>query len=54
MRQETLEMLSRGLPYWQQLLMPTLGAGVLSNINARLVLTEEMPGNIRIVDSTFR
>ncbi|CAM9420972.1 unnamed protein product, partial [Laminaria digitata] len=56
-RETTMEMLSRGLPWWQRLLMPTLGVGAVSavnDMNGRARLTEEMPGNMRIVERTFR
>ena len=50
MRPETMEMLARGLPLWQRLLLPMLGAGVL---NDHLRIAGSVSANMRIVERTF-
>lgn len=54
MQPKTMEMFSRGLPLWQKLLMPILGAGVISTMNQRFVFTEEISANMTVVYDTFR
>ncbi|CAM9590242.1 unnamed protein product [Ectocarpus sp. 4 AP-2014] len=53
MRSETLKMFSRGLPLWQRLLMPTLGAGLVNTMNERLRLEGGIRGNMKTIEKTF-
>lgn len=46
-------MFSRGLPLWQKLVVRALGAGMVSTMNERLMLTEKLSANMKIVERTF-
>lgn len=53
MHSETMEILSRGLPLWQRMLVPTLAPGVMLTMSDGLRLKEALSANMRIVEKTF-
>lgn len=53
MRRETMKMFSRGLPLWQRLLMPTLGAGLVDTMKERLRVEGRIWSNMKTIEKTF-